>query len=655
MRARIGAAVWLLAAFVACCSSVNWAGEEPAEADEYEPPPEGYEERYYPVTSLLATAQDFYHGGERINDPFAPPQSLTAENVIEAIKHAVAPESWTRRGPARIQAIGGQLVILHKQEAHAEIGKVLAWLAQGIAAPCRITIVAAALKPETLKKFAAAGTVSPADLFRALDDAGEGASVETVELRGVEGQRVAVNGTDRQSYVADYDVSGAVFDPVMRTVSSGLLANARGFRSPDGKSARVDLEVSTDGAMTMDKAQIAIDGGLGPAPEGEKKDIAAAKIKGALKLDLPSQATGTLATTLTVPRGMFAFAGSLDLSRTGGGKAAVFVRASIGDEGVPTLTGVGGLKEKESFRLYPTLALSCALTDKFSYSHLIIPQLSGPIDVGTSQGAGTGGAMASPFMSTPMVALPVFKAKQMFAEKVRRNKLVEPMGTVLFTRLTEEDHAKMLKTLADDFQRRVSPVLLRAVAVAVPAAAYRKLALGETDVFDAAAVETLATGAGAQLLTDSWLALAREQRAHVYAGQQRSILSDYEISGDSYDPVVRTMLDRGYIFDARARSSVDEKKVELEFRFHQIPAASGGERTVVESFAVNCGASATILLSLRADLDRPKAGVVAVKGNASVPLGKLVLAGAAQMPPGADGKPDGRQMLLFVGAEAGGR
>jgi len=648
------------------------AAEEPAENEEYEPPPAGYEERHYSIMDLIRVNTDFPAGA--VIDPFVTPVTnvLTGEQIVDVIKYCVAPESWTRRGPARIQIGNGELVVLHKKEALDEIAKVLQFLADGANAPCRVTVLTAVLKPDALKKFVEAGIATPAELAKAVEDAGDGANAESVELRGVEGQRIAVSGTERRQYIKDYDVSGAVFDPVMDSLVTGLVVGARACRSPDAKSARVDLQITLARPATMEKAQIAIEGisvGEAPAPpaadkkEGEKKDqppppgaLAPARFKSALQIDLPVQVQGHTSTTITVPRGMFALAGTLDFTLAGGKapeRVAVFVRADIGGDGVPTLQGVSGLKEGESFCLYPLLASAAGAQDYPGPDFQI--SLPGSA-LGAQQGGAGAGAVAAPFAAPALVAptptTSPLKAKQMFAEKVRKNKIVEAMGPFFFTRLTGDDHARLLKTLADDYQRGLAPLRLRAIAVAVPPAVYQKLTLGNTQAFDAAAIEALAAGPGAQLLADSCLRLLRSQRAFICGGRLRNVLTDYEISGDSYDPVVRQVLDQGYVCDARGWQTAAAQTAEVELRFTAVPGTATSDRTTVDAFSVNSGANVNLVLGVRADLDRLKAGVIAVRGNARVPMGKFVLAGAAHMPPGPDGKPDPRQAVVFVGADA---
>src|SRR6185295_12112461 len=67
---------------------------------------------------------------------------------------------------------------------------------------------------------------------------------------------------------------------------------------------------------------------------------------------------------------------------------------------------------------------------------------------------------------------------------------------VIFTRLTEADHQKLMSALTSDYRRRYSPLRAHALAVAVPAEKGRKMILENARTFEYAAIQELANGAG---------------------------------------------------------------------------------------------------------------------------------------------------------------
>ena len=122
----------------------------------------------------------------------------------------------------------------------------------------------------------------------------------------------------------------------------------------------------------------------------------------------------------------------------------------------------------------------------------------------------------------------VRKARMLFYEKVRKNKMVESVGPVIFTRLKEPDHAKMLATLMKDQQAQGAPVKVRALAMVLPRAAYRKLVLEDKASYEEAQVKALA--GGAEVLMNASLAVLSRQRTHLLVGRRKHGITDYGCS-----------------------------------------------------------------------------------------------------------------------------
>lgn len=629
--------------------------------------PEGYEEKRYPVRTLVERPLNFRVGGASFE--MSSIAALSEAEIAQIVRYCAAPESWSKHGPARIESASGYLTIVQKKEVHAEIEKVLQWLQDNVRPAFRATVVTVSLKPEVLRALTSAVTVPTADLLKAVEEAGEGNS-ESVELRGIEGQQVAAQSGQQQRFVRDYDVSGAVFDPVVTSSNEGLSANAAVYRNPDCASVQIDLSVSIAAKIAMQKATIQLIGVAASKPgmtvkevkkddkgkpiDTPEKHVAGetrpAEMQANLVIDLPNQTVGGIQTSLSAPQGAFVLAGTVDfaLSSDAPGKVtAVFVRASVGSSAVPTLTGVSGLKEGESFRLYP-LNAGVRAVPNFQPLTPNDGGFSGPrIDANINS---VGGAM--PFAGASMqppnrLADTISKAQKVFNEKVRKNKLVDEMGPVLFTRLVEADHALALKNLMTDTMLQASPAVVHAVALALPQAAYRKLQLADNVVFEAADIEAL-SGNGANVLVDTELKMIPGQQASTYAGVRRNVVWDYDISGDSYDPVIKEVAERGYALDLKYYRAAVGSSHEVEIRFQAEPAKVEIDRMVLDSFSINSGADTNALLGLRADLDKTKSGAISIRTSVSAPSGKFVLAGATKMPTGPDGKVDARQAVLFV-------
>jgi hypothetical protein len=631
------------------------------------PPPNGFEERSYNIADLTRRPASLSMEDQAEFDR----EPLDAQDVVEIVKTAVAPDTWIENGLARIWADSGRLMVVQKKEVHDEIAKVLAWLRESAVPPFHATIVATTLKPEALKKFAdEAGPIAPAVLLKAIEDAGDAAHTEFVELNGAEGQRIQVSGTERQRYIGDYDVAGAVYDPVMRTAVDGLRIHASGLRMPDGKSVHVDLRVALGQDTQIETATIGISGtSMEPTPpepfepgkEKDKKDAkkpnaAGVNFEKQLKLHLPVQTAGGFAASVEAQQGQFALAGTLDLTLTGNGeRLAIFVRASIGKSALAPLQGVSGLKGNESFRLYPALALTQTEND-YPGPNFSLRSMPDNLILGSPQTmvtpATANANMATPTPPPPSIAAVIELAQNQFQTRQNPNKVIIAAGSFVFARLTAEDHAKLLKLMTDGMSLATGRVRTRALALAVSPETARKLLFADTRTFDDAALTALAAANGSMVLLDEVLSLGAGQRSHVFAGQLREYLSDYNINGDSYDPSVDHLLERGFTLDLRPMPSTD-KAMDVEVRLQAMPGAASMKRTNIDGYTVNSGAQATLILGISAEIDLPKIGMIEMRQTVRAPKGLYVLAGSARMPAGADGKADPRQALLFIRADNG--
>jgi hypothetical protein len=647
------------------------AAEDAGDVDE--PPPQGYEERYFPISDLCGELKDLSRfcdmsdAAGTIVDPFAErePGRLTGEQIIQIIKAAAAPDTWGKHSPARISEGDGSIIALQKPEVLDEIAKVVAWLREGVAAPYRGTVVAVKLKPETVAQLAQnPAPLGSAEMLKLMDDAGADASPQIVDVTGYEGQTVTASGQERRNYIRDYDVAGAVYDPVMQQAVAGLRLKLTGFRTPDCKSIRLDFQAELDRNLSMETAHISSslagvqESPPAPPPPDEKQKQQVVVEEHApmahmnqkpqnLKLELPSRTSATLHSSIMVSPGKYVFAGTMDLglaSREGTPELlAFFARATIGTEGVPTLMGVSGLKAGESFRLYPTQAMTRTVRDFPATNSSGIPM--------DFQG---GAAPPNPYAPVPASEAPALrKAKALFQEQVRKDKLVEPVGPVIFTRLTDPDHQKLASALMSDYLRRYSPLRAHALAVSMPVEKARKIILEGGNTFEYAAILEMANGADSKILMNQAFGVMNRQRTSVVAGIRSNVIWGYDINGDAYDPSIRTVLDRGYVLDLRPTRVGDGKSLDLLLHLQVVPQQNNHNHTSLESFSINAGAQLNVVVTGNFDVDLPQTQLIDMHQQFNIPLGKYVLAGAAGMPAeGAAGKDQKRQTLLFIRMDA---
>jgi len=675
MNRAIGMLVLIVAFAGMTLLSPGLRAEEHNEGDDFEPPPEGFTEQTYPLSDLMRPIANLSGENEESNN-IVP---LNINDIKEILKTSVAPDTWRAHGPARMDDENGVLIVLQKKEVHEELAKVLDWLRESAAPAFHGTVVVAAMKPEALQKYTDdPAPIEPADLQKAIEDAGAAAHPEFFEINGAEGQRISVGSSVRHRYLGDIDVAGAVYDPVLRTAVEGLRIQALGMRTPDCKNVHVEIRAAFGRDLKFDTAKVKLalvatqtvqnsnadaDKDKGKKDGGDKKDADAKDKKKSeetfandglnkeMTLSLPALTAGGFAATVEVPQGKFALAGTLDLGLIEKGeKLAVFVRPNIGTENVATLLGVSGLKEGESFRLYPLLAMLRGPADYPApnfFSRFADQNMFSNLEAAPTANAY---APRDPFVSGAPSATgeSMRRAKMQFQEKVRMNKIVEPRGSFVFTRLKDDDHAKMAARLTSDLHRAGAPVRAHVLLVALSPESSRKLMFSSSRVFDGPALNVLIGAPGSETLVDEALTVAMNQRSFVFAGHLREYVADYDINGDSYDPATDRLLDRGFVLDLRPMPTASGKSTDVEIRLAAVPGAAEIKRSTVDAFSVSSGAEVNLVLGIGADLDLPHLGLLDLRQTVRAPFGQYIIVGATQMPPGVDGKPDPRQAVLFL-------
>lgn len=138
-------------------------------------------------------------------------------------------------------------------------------------------------------------------------------------------------------------------------------------------------------------------------------------------------------------------------------------------------------------------------------------------------------------------------------------------------------------------------------------------------------IRALAVRENTSTLLAPRLTVFNTQRAHMFIARQQSYVADYEISGDSYDPVIRQFL-VGVVLDVKPIVSSDRRYVTLEMR----PTATelvNFQTRQINSFSVNSGANMNILVMLSFPIQFPELSVRRVRTTATVPDGGILLIG----------------------------
>ena len=138
-------------------------------------------------------------------------------------------------------------------------------------------------------------------------------------------------------------------------------------------------------------------------------------------------------------------------------------------------------------------------------------------------------------------------------------------------------------------------------------------------------IRALAVRENSSTLIAPRLTVFNTQRANMFIARQQSYVSDYEISGDSYDPVVRQFL-VGVVLDVKPIVSSDRRYVTLELR-PTVTELTNFVTRQIDTFTVNAGAQVNVLVLLSFPIQFPELAITKVRTTATVPDGGIMLIG----------------------------
>ena len=138
-------------------------------------------------------------------------------------------------------------------------------------------------------------------------------------------------------------------------------------------------------------------------------------------------------------------------------------------------------------------------------------------------------------------------------------------------------------------------------------------------------IRALAVRENSSTLIAPRLTVFNTQRASMFIARQQSYVSDYEISGDSYDPVVRQFL-VGVVLDVKPIVSSDRRYVTLELR-PTVTELTNFVTRQIDTFSINSGAQVNLLVFLSFPIQFPELSLQKVRTTATVPDGGIMLIG----------------------------
>ncbi|MHC4248779.1 MAG: hypothetical protein ACYS9X_06585 [Planctomycetota bacterium] len=121
------------------------------------------------------------------------------------------------------------------------------------------------------------------------------------------------------------------------------------------------------------------------------------------------------------------------------------------------------------------------------------------------------------------------------------------------------------------------------------------------------------------------LTVTNTQRAHMFIAEQQSYIADYEISGDSWDPVIRQFL-QGVVFDVKPIVSADRRYITLELRPTTATLLRMPE-IVITSWTILDGGANAVITVLDFPIQFPELQLRKVRTTVTIPDGGIIMLG----------------------------
>lgn len=214
--------------------------------------------RFYEVQDLCRSEQSngFDCFGPREVSPFidAPSNATTLTNVADMIRNRVYPDAWDAALGTSIEERGGKIVVMQREEVHAEIRALLAAFRatqnRQISVDCRFLSVRSVDVDRIRAECDARGLSRPefddtalASLQELLRN-GSATQVFAGQSLGHNLQDCWIQNLKQARAVINYEVSGDLLNPQVRTRFTGASLLCRPMLSDDGATISLSLRAS---------------------------------------------------------------------------------------------------------------------------------------------------------------------------------------------------------------------------------------------------------------------------------------------------------------------------------------------------------------------------------------------------------------------------
>ncbi len=624
---------------------------------------EELEFRLYDVTDLITETDD--HPGPSLElawrnpdgtpaTPFSgtPPRAHGCGSIQEWVKTRIRPDKWDPNTGVSIEERGGRLAIVQTAAMHELIAALFATFREdGLV---QVGVKTLLVPSETLPRE----TIFTNDaLTKWLGPKGFARALAAPRIVCTNNQRTSATCVRSYGYIADMEISGDMFDPVIRACLEGSVLDVKPILSHDRRMTTIDLRFTlSSNAVLSENSKITF--ALPLAEERAKKTDAPSFPIDTVKLGL-----GSVRTTVRVPAGCWVFAGTIaNPDKASKEKELLlFVAAEPTDKKLPAAPNapLAPAVKNAAFPAPPPAPKNAAFAPGEPVLRIYdVHDLCGDAtDFPFSFLGDFMNPSVDPFSTAPShTGIADTDLAMLIKDKILAAQFADPQFTMdvsnvklVFSQVPEVHN--YIARILDAFRKNLTQkVAVRTYLVSVPD-------LPDETLFDEAAVNALLAKEGNEIVASTRFVCFNNQLAHVKKGSEIAYVKDYDVSGLAYDPVVSSVFD-GVRVEARPIVSVESAATVLQFGFGFNSDVTKTKRTL--GLAHDAGAtlkgalpakeSASLLGGQNisgCELETVTMNTSVLQTQLIIPNGKWVLAGTF-----SSGNPKiPRTTLLLVSAE----
>lgn len=487
-------------------------------------------------------------------DPYNPAATLpTTQTLSDLLRSRVSPETWEAAQGTIIEERGGMLWIGQSPRVQQQIGSFLSNLAMLNRTQIAVKSMLLALDQDPQENI-----LANAAFEKLIRELGPSRIVAAPRILCPASYRSYVKAGREFTYLADLEISGDLHDSVVRTGFEGVVLDVCPHLSADAETVTVELSYTLNAkAELTDKSNIGFHPHLAHPTEDVK--VKPVVVAADIQVDTPALRQAVIRNQVRVPSGKWIVAGTMPNPDTAAKEKllALYLSAETlgANQGIKLANGAAAAPFHGFKQMAPAVENAAGAVETRSYDVRDICTYFSDQPASYFSHEFMQVAVDGPFLQPPpprklQAADLAVMLKELFGARFQDpvNSVEEREGKLVIvqTPATHEAIAKSLTAL----RRFVAPQLtIRTRLIAardIPAATF----------LDEADVDAVLRAEGSTLVASPRLTCLHRQRTHLSSGRALNYIHDLDVSGATYDPVVKTVFE-GLAFEARPLMALD--------------------------------------------------------------------------------------------------